>query len=147
MVFSFSLNLFHQIFCWHGLFFCLLNCRLSSPILTTHCSLSFCMVSGACAVVSLQRRFSVHLCITVKRPGVPFSVKCFFSVRVIPIRALKKEDTLCPAQFSASEIQLYVCWCEGWACSIFVECFHRMGGALLPRLSFSNSSGRQGLVS
>ena len=110
MVFSSSLDVFLQIFCQHSLFLHLLNwrivsvtfvpkSRLSSPILTVHCSLSFCMVSGAYAEVSLEKGFSMYLCIMVKMSGVAFNIKCFYSVQAIPIKALKKEATTCPAQF------------------------------------------------
>lgn len=57
------------------------------------------MVSGARAEVSLQKGFCMHLCIEVKRPGVAFNIKWFFSVQVIPVRALRKEATTCPALF------------------------------------------------
>lgn len=56
-------------------------------------------LSGAGAEVPLQKGFCMHLCIKVKRPGVAFNIKWFFSVQVIPVRALKKEATTCPALF------------------------------------------------
>lgn len=107
------------------------------------------MVTGVCAEGSLQKGFSEHLCIMVKRSGVAFNVKCFFYVHVIPIGikqgschlscsvlwfcASLAEDSGFPGDELNTETQLCVCWRKGWACSIFAKCFPRLAGAVLTK--------------